>query len=228
MKNRLQQIGTHTWIFPLESAKDRPNLGYVLGKETALAIDAGHSSSHVEDFYRALEAEGLPLPDLTVITHWHWDHTFGMHAVHGKTLARPETNQKLLEIQKKMADNPGYGKKFLRSDPCIIREYAGGVPLVVVPADEELTGDRTLDLGDVAVELHYAESPHTDDALLVYVPDDKVLFVGDAQLGEFPTWFMNPDKSAALKRQVMSYDVRTIVDGHWRPYTKAEYLEELY
>lgn len=228
MKNRLQQIGTHTWIFPLESAKDRPNLGYVLGKETALAIDAGHSSSHVEDFYRALEAEGLPLPDLTVITHWHWDHTFGMHAVHGKTLARPETNQQLLEIQKKMADNPGYGKKFLRSDPCIIREYAGGVPLVVVPADEELTGDRTLDLGDVAVELHYAESPHTDDALLVYVPDDKVLFVGDAQLGEFPTWFMNPDKSAALKRQVMSYDVRTVIDGHWRSYTKAEYLEELY
>ena len=228
MKNRLQQIGTHTWIFPLESAKDRPNLGYVLGKETALAIDAGHSSSHVEDFYRALEAEGLPLPDLTVITHWHWDHTFGMHAVHGKTLARPETNQKLLEIQKKMAGTPGYGKKFLRSDPCIIREYAGGVPLVVVPADEELTGDRTLDLGDVAVELHYAESPHTDDALLVYVPDDKVLFVGDAQLGEFPTWFMNPDKSAALKRQVMSYDVKTIIDGHWRPYTKAEYLEELY
>ena len=228
MKNRLQKIGTHTWIFPLESAKDRPNLGYVLGKETALAIDAGHSSSHVEDFYRALEAEGLPLPDLTVITHWHWDHTFGMHAVHGKTLARPETNQKLLEIQKKMADNPGYGKKFLRSDPCIIREYAGGVPLIVVPADEELTGDRTLDLGDVAVELHYAESPHTDDALLVYVPDDKVLFVGDAQLGEFPTWFMNPDKSAALKRQVMSYDVRTVIDGHWRSYTKAEYLEELY
>ena len=228
MKNRLQQIGTHTWIFPLESAKDRPNLGYVLGKETALAIDAGHSSSHVEDFYRTLEAEGLPLPDLTVITHWHWDHTFGMHAVHGKILARPETNQQLLEIQKKIADNPGYGKKFLKSDPCIIREYAGGVPLVVVPADEELTGDRTLDLGDVSVELHYAESPHTDDALLVYVPDDKVLFVGDAQLGEFPTWFMNPDKSAALKRRVMSYDVKTIIDGHWRPYTKAEYLEELY
>ena len=92
MKNRLQQIGTHTWIFPLESAKDRPNLGYVLGKETALAIDAGHSSSHVEDFYRALEAEGLPLPDLTVITHWHWDHTFGMHAVHGKN-AGPSGDQ---------------------------------------------------------------------------------------------------------------------------------------
>lgn len=227
MKNRLQQIGTHTWIFPLESAKDRPNLGYVLGKETALAIDAGHSSSHVEDFYRALEAEGLPLPDLTVITHWHWDHTFGMHAVHGKTLARPETNQQLLEIQKKIADNPGYGKKFLKSDPCIIREYAGGVPLKVVPADEELQGDRTIDLGGIRVELCYTESPHTEDALLVFVPRDRVLFVGDAQLGEFPSWYMDFDKMALLKDKVSRFDARTIVDGHWRPYTKKEYLLEL-
>ena len=26
----------------------------------------------------ALEEEGLPLPQLTVLTHWHWDHTFGI------------------------------------------------------------------------------------------------------------------------------------------------------
>ena len=54
MKNKVKKIGTHTWIFPLNSAKDRPNLGYVLGENMALAIDAGHSSSHVEDFYQAL------------------------------------------------------------------------------------------------------------------------------------------------------------------------------
>ena len=57
MKNKVKKIGTHTWIFPLNSAKDRPNLGYVLGENMALAIDAGHSSSHVEDFYQALDKE---------------------------------------------------------------------------------------------------------------------------------------------------------------------------
>lgn len=226
-KNHLQQIGAHTWIFPLDSAKDRPNLGYIRGEKMAVAVDAGHSSSHVEEFYQALEREGLPLPDLTVITHWHWDHTFGMHAVHGSTLARPETNRHLREIEKKMEKDPGYGRKFLHSDPTIIREYAGGVPLKVVPADQELKGDRTLDLGGLAVELCYTESPHTEDALLVFVPEDRILFVGDAQLGEFPTWFMDDEKLAGLKEKVRSFDAGTIIDGHWMPYTKKEFLSDL-
>lgn len=227
MRKKLQKLGAHTWIFPLEQAKDRPNLGYVLGDTMAVAIDAGHSSSHVEDFYSALEQEGLPLPELTVITHWHWDHTFGMHAVHGRTIARPETNRHLREIQEKLQKDPGYGRKFLKSDLCIIREYAGGVPLVVVPSDEELTGDRILDLGGVTVELTYGQSPHTEDAVFAYVQEDRVLFVGDAQLGEFPSWAMDYDKLAALKQQVREYDAKTIVDGHWHPYTRRDYLAEL-
>ena len=226
-KPRLQQLGANTWILPQDPAKDRPNLGYVRGQKMALAIDAGHSASHVEDFYQALDREGLPLPDLTVITHWHWDHTYGMHAVHGRTLARPETNRHLVEIAERLEKEPGYGRKFLKSDPCIIREYAGGVPLKVVPADEELQGDRTIDLGGVRVELSYTESPHTEDALLVYVPQDRILFVGDAQLGEFPTWYMDFDKQAMLKEKVSRYDAKTIVDGHWRPYSKKEFLLEL-
>ena len=30
-KSRMKRIGEHTWIFPLESEKDRPNLGYIRG-----------------------------------------------------------------------------------------------------------------------------------------------------------------------------------------------------
>ena len=227
MKKRLKKIGAHTWIFPLDSAKDRPNLGYVLGENTALAIDAGHSSSHVEDFYEALDREGLPLPDCTVITHWHWDHTFGMHAVRGRTMARPETNRHLNEIRQRLEEDPSYGRKFLQSDPCIRREYAGGVPLAVVPANVELTANTTLDLGGVTAEVCYGQSPHTEDALLIYVPEDHVLFIGDAQLGQFPSWAMDFDKLAALREQISGFDARIVIDGHWTPYTKEELLAEL-
>ena len=95
---KLQRISKHVWIFPFDSHKDRPNLGYILGDEKALAVDAGHSSSHVEDFYDAIQSKGMPLPQFTVITHWHWDHSFGMHAVNGETLARIETSDKLAQI----------------------------------------------------------------------------------------------------------------------------------
>ena len=226
-KTGLQRISEHVWIMPFDSPKDRPNLGYILGSGMALAVHAGHSSSHVEEFYDAIREEGLPLPELTVITHWHWDHTYGMHAVNGKTLARPETNARLLEIKREMDSNPGKIQEFINSDPTIRREYAGGVPVVVVPADEIVREDRTIDLGGVKVKIMLSASPHTDDALLVYVPEDRVLFVGDAQLGQFPSWRMDWDKLAAFAEKVRGIDADIVIDGHWKPYTKEEFMAEI-
>ena len=225
--SHLQKIGTHTWVYTFDTEKDRPNLGYIRGTDMALAVDAGHSSSHVQDFYGALERELLPLPDLTVITHWHWDHTFGMHAVHGKTMARPETNRRLREIRREMREDPDYARRFLQSDSCIRKEYAGGVPLIVVPADEEVPDGFEINLGGVTARLLYAESPHTEDGLLVYVPEDQVLYIGDAQLGEFPSWRIDYRKLAALADRIRRLDVKTVVDGHWGTYRKAAFLEEL-
>ena len=225
--SHIQKIGEHSWIYPCDAVKDRPNLGYIEGTNMALAVDAGHSSSHVMDFYDALEKEMLPLPDITVITHWHWDHTFGMHAVHGKTMARPETNTQLKRIQQEMRDDQGYAKRFINSDVCIRREYAGGVPLKVVSAQEEVTENICIDLGGVHAQICYAESPHTEDALLIYVPEDRVVYIGDAQLGEFPSWRMNFRRLEALEQQIRALDVRTVIDGHWKPYSKKAFLAEL-
>ena len=68
---KLQRISEHVWILPFNSPKDRPNLGYILGDEKALAVDAGHSSSHVEDFYDAIRSEALPLPQALGSYFWH-------------------------------------------------------------------------------------------------------------------------------------------------------------
>ena len=67
----LQKLTEHIWYMPFEEERDRPNLGYVRGENWSLAIDAGHSDVHMKEFYALLEKEGLPLPELTVITHWH-------------------------------------------------------------------------------------------------------------------------------------------------------------
>ena len=54
-----------------------------------------------------------------------------------------------------------------------------------------------------------------------------ILFVGDAQLGEFPSWRMDWDKLAALADKVRGLDVDVVIDGHWKPYTKEQYLAEI-
>ena len=84
---KLERLTERIWVYPYEEERDRPNLNYIRGDRWSLAVDAGHSESHVREFYQALEDEGLPMPELTVLTHWHWDHTFGMHAI------RPQPGQ---------------------------------------------------------------------------------------------------------------------------------------
>ena len=54
-----------------------------------------------------------------------------------------------------------------------------------------------------------------------------VLFVGDAQLGQFPSWRMDWGRMAALAQKVRGIDADVVIDGHWKPYTKEEYMAEI-
>ena len=78
---KLTSVTDRVWFYPLEKERDRPILGYIRGDNFSVAVDAGHSQAHTGEFYAALEYAGFPLPKITILTHWHWDHTFGMHAV---------------------------------------------------------------------------------------------------------------------------------------------------
>ena len=147
---KLKKVTDRVYYYPFDETKDRPILGYIRGDEFSVAVDAGHSAEHVADFYAAIEEEGLPLPEVTVITHWHWDHTFGMHAVAGKTVASRRTQAHLLEVigeyaganadrsrAPKHTDQDGRLLKHIVSlDPHVAAEYASGQPMIVVPADE--------------------------------------------------------------------------------------------
>ena len=86
------------------------------------ADDAGHSKAHTELFYELLKKENLSLPSITVLTHWHWDHTFGMHAVNGLCLANEKTNFYLIEWKNKVEKNGP--DEFFALTESIRREYA--------------------------------------------------------------------------------------------------------
>ena len=99
-------------------------LAYLKGDTFSLAIDAGYSASHVRDFYEAIESEHFRKPDFTAITHWHYDHTFGMHAISGVSIAHDKTNEFLKEQQKREKD-PGYIAVLKKEDVHLRKEYCG-------------------------------------------------------------------------------------------------------
>ena len=225
MNQSLNRLTDRVWIWPYEEARDRPNLGYVRGDRLCLAVDAGHSDAHIAEFYAALKAAGLPLPDLTILTHWHWDHTFAMHRVHGLTLANKRTNRHLRDFRDKIG-REGI-ETFLSLDASIRREYAGNRPVVIVPADVTFPGKIDIDLGGCSVRAFEAESPHTDDGTLVHIPGEGVLFIGDANSGAFPTWQKDAALAEKLAGTIRALDANIVVEGHWVPTTKEDVIRDL-
>ena len=221
----LKRLNKNIWLMPYEQERDRPNLCYVKGSRLGLAVDAGHSAAHVREFYALLEKENLPLPDLTVLTHWHWDHTFGMHAVHGLTLANERTNRYLAEWKEKIEKNgPG---EFLAIHESIRREYPAGTEVTVRTADIVFDGELTLDLGGCTVKVVQAEAPHTDDSTLVYVENDRVLFVGDSTCHDFFTGIKRADLCAKMADTIRKINPAVIMEGHWIPVPMEDTLEDL-
>ena len=221
----LKRLNEHIWYMPSEEERDRPNLCYVKGSRLGLAVDAGHSAAHIQEFYALLEKESLPLPDITVLTHWHWDHTFGMHAVHGLTLANERTDRYLAEWKEKIEKNgPG---EFLAIHESIRREYPAGTEVTVRTADMVFSGEMTLDLGGYTVKVMQADAPHTDDSTLVYAENDRVLFVGDSTCHDFFTGIKRADLCAKMADTIRKINPAVIMEGHWVPVPMEDTLEDL-
>ncbi|NMM62644.1 MBL fold metallo-hydrolase [Clostridium sp. P21] len=231
----LKKLTNRIYYLPNEEKNDRPVLGYIYGNKYSLAIDAGNSSKHVEKFYQELRKINLRLPDYTVITHWHWDHTFGMHAVSGKTIAGQMTNKKLKEVaawqwsDDDMKNRLETGEDIEMCDTCIKVEYPNRENIKVITSDVEFSGSLKINLGGICLEITEANSPHSEDSVFVYVPEEKTIFVGDAGCEDF---YNNDGKFDKYKLEkyielIRSFDFNNYVWGHDKPESREEVLNYL-
>ncbi len=221
----LNRLTERIWVYPYEELRDRPNLVYIRGDRWSLAVDAGHSAEHTREFYHSLEDAGFPLPRLTVLTHWHWDHTFGMHVVPGLTLANERTNRHLADFRARI-EKEGTGF-FFEIDERIRREYTDGKPVVITLADLVFRGEMLLDPGSCPVRVFQAESPHTDDATLIEIPGEKVLLLGDSTGGALPDWHVDPVLAGKLADTVRKVNPEICLPGHWTPLSPEIIIQDL-
>ena len=85
----------------------------------------------------------------------------------------------------------------------------------------------TIDLGGCTVRLIQTEAPHTDDSTLVYVCEDKTLFIGDAACSEFPNGGKDSKRAGELAGKIRSTGAVTCVEGHWQPVETEDTLTDL-
>ncbi|MCS4523438.1 hypothetical protein JTT07_02870 [Clostridium botulinum] len=62
-------------------------------------IDGGNSANHVAIYMEELDKRQLSHPKFVTITHWHWDHTFGISATNAVIIANSLTNKQLCKMR---------------------------------------------------------------------------------------------------------------------------------
>ncbi|AMB99092.1 hypothetical protein AWM75_03335 [Aerococcus urinaehominis] len=235
----LQQISPHVYIYPTDPTRDRPNIGYVCGEDLAVLIDCGNSADHLESVLEAIEAAGLIKPQLALITHWHWDHTFGIQAFHdqgGISLAEAATNQTLNKMAEwswtpqAMQDRLDQGIEAQFCHDYMLVEYDNPENIQVAPARISYQDRLDLSLGGVHLKIERKENPHTDDGVVIFVEEDQVLFVGDADSGNFYELDggYRPEEFFAYIADIQNIPYQQYVHGHVPVLTSRQAVEDFW
>ena len=180
------KVTEHIYIHPAEHYTDRPNIGLIVGEKFSLLYDAGNSAKHVEKLKSELSEQGLPDPDFVLLSHWHWDHSFGAKFWNAPVIAGRKTDEQLQKVAEWqwddifMENRIESGEDIVFCSEMIKREYPERDKIKVVPSDVVFDEAMSIDLGGISCELIHAKGPHSKDSVICYIPSEKFIFLGDA------------------------------------------------
>ncbi|MEW6386438.1 MAG: MBL fold metallo-hydrolase [Thermodesulfobacteriota bacterium] len=185
------------------------NAGIIVGQDFLVAVDSLISAREAQRFLKDIRKISKKPIKFLINTHYHLDHALGNweFAQRGAVIISHENDK----------------ENMLKAGAGML-EYAKQTGLT----DKDLKGTKlaypsltfkervTLDLGDKKVEILYPGPSHTSGSVVVYVPQEKVLFAGDILFTDFHPFVGEADLAGWLK--VLDYltalDVDKIIPGH--------------
>ena len=191
------------------------NLGLIVGAHRTLLIDTGSSPAQGREIRDSVTAvTDRPLAAV-VVTHWHYDHAFGLAAfgdvpriAHESVHTRLSSPEAAADAQRLDVDSSDLARP-----------------------TQEIAVATAIDLGDRRVEIAHLGSGHTDGDLVVVVPDADVLFAGDLIESAGPPSFgpdSVPDEWPATVDAVIGLMTAATlaVPGHGEPVNREFVFEQ--
>ena len=162
-----REVGDRVWV--RRYAFLDQTIGVIGGEDGLVVIDTRATHPLADELRADLRELGRHRLAAVVNTHGHWDHAFG----NARFLPAPiwghvRCATMILERGEEMR---------ARLMPEFPDESFERVELT--PPSELFEETATLDLGDRKVELRHLGRGHTDNDIVITVPDASVLFVGD-------------------------------------------------
>ena len=185
------------------------NAGFVVTPAGVVVIDALGSPALATRLVSEIrKVTAAPITHV-IVTHYHADHVYGLQTF--KALGARIIAQRAAQ-------------EYLNSETARLRMEISRKDLApwvnadthLVPADQWLERDQELNVGGVRLQLKQVGPSHTPEDLVVYLPQEKVLFAGDLVFRSRIPYVGQADSKhwiAALD-VLLTFDAKSIVPGH--------------
>ncbi|WP_158587527.1 MBL fold metallo-hydrolase [Neobacillus notoginsengisoli] len=236
-KQKLKQLSKHVRYLPADHETDRPVLGAVIGNDYTLIVDAGNSPAHAELFLNELKEIKAPESRLLVLTHWHWDHIFGMKKMNLPAIAHTKTKKYIEKLKGLQWTDEALDERVrtgVEIEFCaeMIKKEFGERRNEIEIVSPVITFENSLaiDLGGVRVRLQHVGGDHADDSIVVFVEKDKVLFLGDCYTQNMyaKKWNYTAPVFLKLLDELEHFQAAVYLHSHCDPATQAEFFQELF
>jgi glyoxylase-like metal-dependent hydrolase (beta-lactamase superfamily II) len=224
-----QQVSPSAWYVQGLSALGSPanqnfvsNAGFVITPDGVVVIDALGSPALALRLLAEIRKHTDKPVTHVILTHYHADHIYGVQALKA-------AGAKILAHQA--------AREYLNSDTARLRLEASRTELApwidkdtrLVPADEWLDGERELVVGGMRFQIKPVGPSHTPEDLVIYLPQEKVLFAGDLVFRSRVPFVGQADSRQWIKAldSLLSFDATVIVPGHGPLSTEARKDMEL-
>lgn len=229
---KLNRYNSNVYYTDYDERTDRSVMGFVRGDEHTLAIDSGNSPKTAREFLHLINEE----PDFIALTHYHWDHTFGLSEFRGTAISSVKTARKIDTIYNKVWNEDSFhhycwdGSIEPFCADAMVEEYGSDFSSIHIRLPEiTFKKELSLELGSCPVKLMKVSNPHSDDGVIIYLPEHKIVFMGDALYEELKgdQWIDHPNKAMKLLNELEQLDFDLAIPAHHDPMTRKEILREL-
>ena len=213
-KLKPQKVSENIWCFfgktevpSKENGGFMANSCYIKAKDSYILIDTGANYNFAKQAYEAMQKiEDLKVSTI-IITHEHDDHWMG------NSFYKDRFNS---TIYAPKSINENYNEN---SKPRIfeILDKNEMENTKVIKADVVVSDEKVINISDKTIKIIPTKlTAHTKDALIVYLPDEKVIFTGDIIMNKRVTSNRDGSVIGTLKAidLINSYDWNTLIAGH--------------